>query len=189
MLLVVTYNCYLPSADELKFVRLTISAAGDGTYKLSVKITHGSGEGSYFVTLVGINDNTTTRQAYGTVFTNLPGGEEYRVVVTWENLGKVLKSIQTQAIIPDTSEQSSMKFDKLKIFPDKLNVKTSGTGKYLISLWNIKDNPKDKTRKLLRKSKAVFQGLSGGEKYKLFVIGKVAKRTKASIKTFVVTPH
>ncbi len=41
-----------------------ISAAGDGTYNLSVEITHGTGEGSYFVTLVRINDNTKTRQAY-----------------------------------------------------------------------------------------------------------------------------
>ncbi len=125
MLLVVIYDSYLPSAVELKFVSVTISAAGGGTHNLSVEITH---------------------------------------------------------------EQSSMKFGSLKIFPDMLYVETSGTGMYLITLWNIQDKPKAKTRKLLRNSKAVIPGLSGGEKYKLYVKWRVEERTKASIKTFVVTP-
>ncbi len=42
--LVVIYDCYLPSAVELKFVGMTISAADDGTYNLSVEITHGTGK-------------------------------------------------------------------------------------------------------------------------------------------------
>ncbi len=49
MLLVVIYDSYLPSVVELKFVSVTISAAGGGTYNLSVEITHGTGKGSYFI--------------------------------------------------------------------------------------------------------------------------------------------
>ncbi len=181
----------------MEFVGLTISAAGDGTYNLSVEITHGTGKGSYFIHLWSLNDNTEMREAYGTVFTNLPGGEEYVVVVTWENQGKILKIIHTQVIIPHTSK-GGLKFERLTISPDKrkdgtydLYVKNSASAnKGTFSVTLLKPD-KTSTTEPLRNFEIHFPGLSGGEWYDVQIKWKQrtwygTMKTKATIKTTVI---